>query len=186
MVRSFITRLIWRAGRFTAASGWPFAAGLLLLVLSAAAWRFALAPTRERTHALAVAIADLHSHPQRPTFDAKALSPSAQLAAFYRRFPGQDSTSDLVAKLYAAAERQNLLLEQGNYRLLESGPDAHLARYEIALPIKGDYVSLRTFIAQVLEELPTLSLDAISLSRAGADAPVVNAELRFTLYLGAQ
>lgn len=186
MNRSFVPRLLWRAGRVTAASGWPFAAGLLLLVLSAVAWRFALVPTQQRAQALAAAAADLRLRPLHPAVDAKALSPGAQLAAFYRYFPAQDSAPDLVARLYAAAERQNVVLEQGSYRLLQGGADARLARYEITLPVKGDYVALRTFIAQALADLPNLSLDAISLSRASADAPVVEAELRFTLYLGAQ
>jgi hypothetical protein len=186
MGRPFVPRLLWRAGHFTAASGWPFAAGLLLLVLSAAVSHFALVPTQQRAHDLAAAIAELRLRPRHPAVDTSALTPSVQLAAFYRHFPAQDSAPDLLSRLYAAAERQDVLLEQGSYRLLQAGADARLARYEIALPVRGDYVALRSFIAQALADLPNLSLDAITLIRASADAPVVEAELRFTLYLGPQ
>lgn len=93
---------------------------------------------------------------------------------------------DLIAGIYECSRNYGLMVEQGSYRLLQESPAESLIRYEITLPVKGDYSAIRGFISQVLIELPTLSLDAISLNRANSGDPMIEAELRMTLYLRSQ
>lgn len=89
-----------------------------------------------------------------------------------------------MEKIYAAAAKFNLNLDQGDYQLVQER-DLKLARYEMVLPVRGDYVQIRKFVALALSEVPTLALDGISLTRQNITDPTVDAQLRMTLYLGA-
>lgn len=106
-----------------------------------------------------------------------------QLTEFYRIFPARATNPDAMAKLYAAAAQHNIELEHGDYRLIKHVDD-QLTRYEIVLPVRGGYIAIRKFAIQALAEIPTLALDGVVFNRQKVDEPAVDAELRFTLYLG--
>jgi hypothetical protein len=106
------------------------------------------------------------------------------LSDLYTFFPPQDGRVDAMEKIYAAAAKFNLNLDQGDYQLVQER-DLKLARYEMVLPVRGDYVQIRKFVALALSEVPTLALDGISLTRQNITDPTVDAQLRMTLYLGA-
>lgn len=124
------------------------------------------------------------TQPNFKSLAGEGTNPTAKLAQFHAFFPGQDAGPDLIAKLYAAAAKQNLLLEQANYRLIPAEGPELLSRYEIVLPVKGTYVPLRRFIAQALVDVPNMSLDRIIVGRKNANDATLEAELSFTLYLG--
>lgn len=109
---------------------------------------------------------------------------SHPLSDFYTFFPPQDGRDDAMEKIYAAAARFNLNLDQGDYQLVHER-DLQLARYEMVLPVRGDYVQIRKFVALALSEVPSLALDSISFTRQNITDPTVDAQLRLTLYLGA-
>jgi hypothetical protein len=127
--------------------------------------------------------ATLRVLPKAQTSEQAVLNPADQLAAYYRFFPKQDTAPDWMGKLYASAAQQGLNLEQGEYRLTHDR-DAKMTRYDIVLPVKGGYLQLRKFIAQALADVPTLSLDSISFGRQKVGDIAVDAQLKFTLYLG--
>jgi hypothetical protein len=52
------------------------------------------------------------------------------------------------------------------------------------LPVTGDYPAVRAFVAEALEREPSLALDGMRLVRESMDLGEIEAELRFTLYLG--
>lgn len=112
------------------------------------------------------------------------LMPHHQLSTFCQKFPLRKNMVDLMRQFYDAANEHSLLLYQGNYRLIEGeGIDSPLIRYEIIFPVKGSYSAVRGFISEALIQLPTLSLDGITLARANANESMVEAELRMTLYM---
>jgi hypothetical protein len=57
-------------------------------------------------------------------------------------------------------------------------------RYQINLPVTGNYPAVRAFVAEALEREPSLALDGMRLTRERMDSGEIEAELRFTLYLG--
>ncbi|PPD18607.1 MAG: hypothetical protein CTY27_01280, partial [Methylotenera sp.] len=76
---------------------------------------------------------------------------------------------------------------RGDYKLtqikqLQTSQGA-LARYEIVLPVTGQYTQIRQFIAQVLHQLPALALSDMQLKRENAQSPLVEAQLIFVLML---
>jgi hypothetical protein len=62
-----------------------------------------------------------------------------------------------------------------------SGP--RMARYEIKLPVSGNYAQIRSFLQNALAEIPVLSLDEVKFKRERASDASVQADLRLTLYL---
>ncbi len=179
-------RIAWRARHAVDDFGWPGIAAGLLFASCAAFGYFVIRPVQAHIHTLQSDAASLRKQ-TRATLatEHKTLSPADQLAAFYRFFPQQDTAFDWMAKLYNAAEQQNLSLEQGEYKLARDH-DGKLIRYDIVLPVKGGYVQIRKFIAQAMADVPSLSLDGIAFVRQKVEETAVDAQIRFTLYLSAE
>ena len=108
-------------------------------------------------------------------------TPARQYAEFTRFFDSGDSLSDQFMRLYNAAEGAGVLLRQGDYRLIAS-KDAPLEEFQISLPISAPYPAIRKFIVGVLETVPAAALDQVSFQRKKVGDPMVDADIRFTLY----
>lgn len=105
-----------------------------------------------------------------------------RLAAFQRFFPELASAPDWLDKIYGAAARQSLVLEQADYKLLRS-KEARLAAYQINLPVRGSYLQIRNFIVEVLNEVPAAALEDVSFQRQAVGSATVEGRVRLTLYL---
>lgn len=106
----------------------------------------------------------------------------ANLAAFYRFFPETSSVPDLLDRVYAAAARQSLALEQAEYKLVRN-QDERIAAYRINLPVQGSYLQIRNFIVEVLNQVPSAALEEVSFQRQAIATPLVEGRVRLTLYL---
>ena len=106
-----------------------------------------------------------------------------ELNKFYGFFSGTPLT-EWLNKLYAAAAAQQLVLEQGEYRL-SSDKTGKLARYQVTLPVKGSYLQIRQFVDQALIDVPVAALDDINFKREAIGATQLEARIKFTLYQGA-
>jgi hypothetical protein len=105
---------------------------------------------------------------------------SANLSAFYGFLEAKDETTDALAKLYAIGTATGVELQSGNYRTQQAA--GRLERYELALPVAGSYAQIRDFLNRALAEIPTLSLDQMTLKRDARNESTVRAELRLTLH----
>lgn len=169
---------------------WPGALGLALLVAAGLLQTLHIAPLRDASR-------DLHHRAERlarsgppPVLDAapKVVDLSATL-------PAAEEIPQAIADLFNAARHAGLSLRQGSYRAVgdKSGvkssisnpPAAGMLRYQISLPVQGDYPAVRGFVSEALEQQPSLALDGMRLQRDLIGDARIDAELRFTLYLGA-
>ena len=108
-------------------------------------------------------------------------NPSMQIAAFERFFPPATQINTVLRDIHAAAEKETLVLERGEYRLIEeAGLD--LLRYEITLPVKGSYASIIAFVRRVLRDVPALALDGVSLQRQNAGEAAIEAQVRVSIF----
>jgi Tfp pilus assembly protein PilO len=105
-----------------------------------------------------------------------------QLERFRQRFPAFSEAPALVLKLHSIAAANGLALETGEYRLVKER-DMNFARYQITLPLKGSYPQVRLFLAQLLDEVPALSLDEIAIKRDSVNARTAETRVRLTAYL---
>lgn len=111
------------------------------------------------------------------------------ITKFYARFPNGASLPKWLSLINETAIKHGLLLNRGDYKLtqikstqIKSNPD-QLSRYEIVLPVTGQYSQIRQFIAQVLYQMPALALSEMQIKRENTLRPTVEARLAFVLML---
>jgi hypothetical protein len=157
--------------------GAPACIAIALCVAGLAAWAWLL-PQR-------AAQAQLMAQPL-PTPSALAVAPppssNQNLAVFYAVLGEQRYTEQQVKVLFDLAAKSGLTLSQGEYK---AGYDkaSRVSTYQIILPVKGPYQSIWQFAMQGLRDMPFASLDEVGFRRESIADPVVEARLRFTLYL---
>ena len=123
----------------------------------------------------------INNAPQQVTKD--------DITKFYARFPNGDSLPKRLSLINDTAAKQGLLLNRGDYKLTQikaspiNSKSGQLSRYEIVLPVTGQYSQIRQFIAQVLYELPALALSEMQIKRENTLSPTVDARLVFVLML---
>jgi Tfp pilus assembly protein PilO len=114
---------------------------------------------------------------------------SDDITKFYARFPNGASLPKWLSLINETAIKHGLLLNRGDYKLtqikstqIKSNP-GQLSRYEIMLPVTGQYSQIRQFIAQVLYQMPALALSEMQIKRENTLRPTVEARLVFVLML---
>jgi hypothetical protein len=108
-----------------------------------------------------------------------------QLQVFYKSFPVGDKVPDALNRIYRAAEKQDLLLETGEYTWLQTGSE-RLARYRIALPVRGSFKQVLGFMDIALQNNATLALENASFKRDKVDDAAVEAKVVFVVYVDTQ
>lgn len=167
-------------------NGWPAAVGLLLL---AAVWpiaHFGADSARAETVVLQQALAAGRKLERERK--ARQSDPQAdrviRLAEFEARLPQAEGALQAVRHMHRSAAEHDVVLSTGEYRLV-SEPGGRLQRYQITLPADGTYPDLRAWMADVLNELPTMALDELSIKRNAVGDSRVQARVRWSFYLKA-
>jgi hypothetical protein len=177
MTRSATLSLRIAASRLHQLVGWPGLAGFALL-LAAATW----AGLSWRHHRVFVETA--LQVPTRAAPHVVADTPRDPSLALRDALPRVDDVPKLLSEIQQAAIVQGLGWPQAEYRL-HPATDDELASLEVRCTLKGPYPELRRFIATLLWRQPALTLREFSLSRAGSEAPQVEAKLSLGIYLAA-
>jgi hypothetical protein len=167
------------------ALGWPGLAGAAALLCSLIYGAAVLLPAeRQQQRARLQAIQAQVVAARTPLLATPAQTPTAQREQemFYQDFPAQTDVTRWIERIYATAAATRLPLARGEYALAPVA-DTRLSRYQITLPIQGDYGRIRRFIAATLTAVPNLSLDELSLQRQSIGETQVAGQLRFSLYL---
>jgi hypothetical protein len=176
--------MFWARARFELARhGWPMGLGLIVSGVAAGLVLFATPSLRERTHSLQLEQLAARSHALKASADPQELQ-RRQWADFYARLPAADGALEAVATIQRVATAHGVQLAHGEYRLSRDA-GAPLMRYQITLPARSDYRRLRGWIGDVMNAVPSASLDEFSLRRDDAGSATVDARVRFTLYLRA-
>jgi hypothetical protein len=177
--------VIWRLRRLARAISWPAALAVGLFAFEAAFHFSAMAPVLEQQAKLRSEVVLLSQASAQSRGHATAISePHAELAEFYAALAQPASAPDLLRRLHRAARDQGLTLDQAEYRPLPD-PEGKLTRYLILLPAKGTFPEVRRFLVQASGDVPGLAVDSINFQRQQIGDPVVEAQIRLTLFLGA-
>jgi Tfp pilus assembly protein PilO len=162
--------------------GWQGLVGLVLLVISAALVLGWLVPGNthlaQREQELDVLRATMPQHQAR--FVDR--SPQATLNTFYGFLPAEKEATRLLGVILTTATEHQLAPEKADYSLARS-PAAAFTRYQITLPVRGNYVQIRSFANQVLQRIPSAALNEITLKRQDINTEALEARLRFTVFL---
>jgi Tfp pilus assembly protein PilO len=180
-----MTRLQWALKRWLIVLRWPGWVGLALLAFAATFYAAGVQPANKRLHALDQQAAELAQNSGGRALAAEPVGGRSQLSNFYAFFPSSPSLPDVMAQLERSAMQHDLLLEKGEYRLIRE-QDFRLSRYQITLPVRGSYADVRGFVNEVLDTVPTVALEELTLKREAVDEPELEAKVRFMLFLGVE
>lgn len=156
--------------------------------VGAAAWGvavlfyfLALLPAQQRLAEVRLRAASIESHATQAGRSGTERA-SEQLAEFYRLFPDETSAPNWIGKIAAIAETCGLSLEQGEYQAVRERT-GHLTRFQMTLPLRGEYRQIRQFLARTRVSVPVVSLEQVQFERQKVGDPLVDARVRLVLYL---
>jgi Tfp pilus assembly protein PilO len=175
----------WSIKRALVRLRWPGVVGLGLIVFTVGLTLFGVQASRQKLMALDREAAAVKAQLGKRSTGPALANNRSQLSNFYAFFPLTENLPELLARINRSANQHQLMLEKGEYKLARE-PEFRLARYQVTLPIHGDYGELRSFVNDVLEAVPSAGLEELTLKRESADLPQLEGRVRFVLFLGAQ
>jgi Tfp pilus assembly protein PilO len=152
-------------------------AGLACIVLLAAALLFSsfvVTPLEQRNQLLKETAG-------REGRKAEASASGDKVAAVYEFLQKDEDTTDWLAKLHGIGLATGVQLKSASYRTQNT--EGRIVRYEIVLPVTGNYAQIRDFLKRSLAEIPVLSVDQLTLKREAKNAGTIQAEMRLTLHM---
>ncbi len=119
---------------------------------------------------------------------------SQDIAAIKKMLPQANTLHDWLGLIDKSAFKHGLRLNRGDYKFTQIKQskiagnqkvtgNQYASRYEIVLPVTGQYVQIRQFIANVLQSQPALALSSVKIQRENALAANVEARMVFVLFL---
>jgi type II secretory pathway component PulM len=156
--------------------------GLGVLLFCLQFYFTALAPAERELRAQRSAIERMKARP--PNQAVSIDSQIEKVRHFQALFPPVEELADVVERLHAIAREAKLEPQKTEYRL--EPQSTGLVAYRVALPIRGAYPQIRTFIDAVLRDMPIASLDALRFERKRAVDSQLEAQIRLTLHFRPQ
>ena len=162
--------------------------GFGLLVFSAVFFLVAVLPRQEESKVLMAKAEVLEARIRmEPSTESgrprRRLQGDQALPAFYAFFPKLDSSPFWIGELVRIAGERGVEISGTEYRMVRE-KDLKLARYEMMVPVRGNYSQLRGFIADALHAVPAMALADVAIRREGVHAELLEANIKFNLYLG--
>jgi Tfp pilus assembly protein PilO len=179
----------WYATRLTRKLGWAGLIGVGLILASIAFTGFKLTPTKQLILQQKMQFQAQQNGNLRPhAKDVTSINPQVDIAKFYANFPQSSQLAASLKRIQNSAIKNKLVLNRGDYKftlspktLVASSNNNTLARYEIQLPMTGQYIQIRSFVDEVLLQLPTLVLSDMQIKRESSSSSAVDARLTFVL-----
>jgi len=176
-----VARLVlWRLQRAVRGTGWAAIGGVALALFAAIFFVSSVMPLQDEVTGLRARVKRLQAKQVLQPEPAHAVD---KLGAFYEALPLAQQAADVVRRLHTLARDAGLVLDHGEYRPV-TDPSSKLVRYQIVLPVKGNYLQVRQFLAQAMRDTPGLALDGIGFQRQAGESGL-EAQLRLTVYLRA-
>lgn len=109
------------------------------------------------------------------------LKTSETLEIFRVWFPIFDRNAADLRHMIEEAQLAKLDLDNADYHIADDS-DKSLVSYDVVVPVKASYESLRSFIAGVLNALPNSSLVELHIERPSAKNAIQDAKLHFIFF----
>ena len=174
---SLPSRLQWQL-LLRRADPWLLAAVVACVTGAVLQWA-ALPAIHRQAHALDSRTRDVAS---RNLVPARVSLTEERLQAFLDRLVDEGKRTEILKTVFAEAANAGIALQQGDYALLADA-EGDFTKLQISLPVKGAYSQIRGYAQTLLDTIPALSLDEITIRRDSVRTPNVEARLRLTLYL---
>ena len=169
-------------------------AGLIITIISGLVFFLKTLPMQEQVKITELAINDasLQNQELKKNDQLPVKNTVDKLANFYGSFSTVNSLPQYLKLISQAASKQKLPLNQGDYKFSQTklitvqvgeNQQKEFSRYEMVLPITGEYTQIRKFIAQILFENPSLALRSVHITRESITSKTVEARLEMVIFL---
>lgn len=193
--------IVWLMADYAKKMGILGMLGLVITFFCVVFYAIEFMPVQQQKADAQFKLSSLKKYSEKTDLPQESLSNSLQVQIsaqdvqrFYTQFPNGESLPKWLGIIDENAIKQHLILNRGDYKLTQIKPKKSeklteitnknaLSRYEIVLPVTGQYSQIRQFIAQVLHDLPALALSDLHIKRESAQSPTVEARLIFVLLL---
>lgn len=109
-----------------------------------------------------------------------------RLARFQNWFPSVETSTTDLRRIFRSAQSAHVQLTRGEYRLgMVDGSDG-LQRLDVILPVREHYAAIRSFVVDVLNELPHASLAELHAEKPAAAADNLDTRVHFTIFYRAR
>lgn len=169
--------LLWMAHQWGRRLGVSGLAGLALLVVALGIGLTQLLPLKQQVHQQQQQLSLLRLAAQKPV-----VTPQAVTADPLAALPPDSSAASALGELEQLARAHGFELARGTYSVTRLAGSS-LARWQFVLPIDAGFSALHAFSAAALERQPNLVLDEIRLKRERIEDTMLDAELRFSLFV---
>ncbi|MDP1928217.1 MAG: type 4a pilus biogenesis protein PilO [Thiobacillus sp.] len=178
-------RLHFPARRWNRLLGWPGTIGAGGLAMCLALYFSTVLPAQQRLDTAHLSALSLHDRIEQAglALNDRARPVDEQLTAFYQIFPSERDSTEWVAKIAAIAQRDGLALQQADYKV-DRDKSGKLIRFQMSLPLMGEYQTIRRFLSDLQAQIPIVSLEQVQFERQNVGSPLVNAKLRLVIFLG--
>lgn len=164
--------------RYLKRLGWVGGLGLGLLLVSLLVDLFVSVESFRSGHELSTESARLT---RQLTGGAAPAAPRTATEAFYARFPAQVELPRVLAKLSEIASANTMNVVRADYRAAEQ-PGTPLLRMNLTLPVQGNYAALHAGLAEMLDAMPEVALEALALHRVDRMGDLVEGEARLVIF----
>lgn len=155
--------------------GWAGTTGVVVLLLSALHYMVQIVPLQGR-----LAAARVEATAKGPLAAPRGAQ-RGDLVSFKAFFAG-GPVEERLSEIHDSGKATGLTFKRIEYRILEERRSG-LKQYQIVMPVRSSYPSIRQFTSLALAKVPAMSLDHIHFRRKSIADGTVEAELRFTLFL---
>ena len=171
--------LIWQLRRVVRRVGAGGVIGLAALALALLLLAVETVPTRARIAEQTQQLAALRASAVARIAPPAPVDATAQPLA---HLPPTGEAAEQIGALERLARVHGIPLTRGQYSATPQ-PGTALTRWQIALPVEAAYPALYAWLATALERIPTLAIDEMKLKRERIESPVLQADLRLSLYV---
>lgn len=170
-------RFFWELRQVANALGVTGLAGLVTLALSIFLYSASVVPAKRDIENIRHSLSELGSH----TVAAYRQRPDEDLAMFYAFFPKREVLHAQLRTIHRLATEKNISISNVEYKLskLQGTP---LVRYQISFSVNSDYISLRHYIAAVLQTLPNAAVEEIELQREDVETRTLDEKIGLVLF----
>jgi Tfp pilus assembly protein PilO len=183
--------LYWYVSHYAKRLGIWGLLGLFLIIVSSFFYITKIPALNESTVALMQARLEAESQDHKSIVEEETpptQNTAEEIETYYERFPKAELLPVILATINQLANQQKIALNSGDYKLskIKQTDDANrkiLTKYEITLPVTGQYTQIRTFVAEVLEKLPAIALTDIQMNRESTMDSSVESKLVFILFV---
>lgn len=161
--------------------GWRGLVGLTLIIGNLSYFIIFAEPKVQQLHHLQMNMTAVIANPKQNISQRNNSSPSEIADIFYNVLPMQTEANSKISEILRVATDNGLVINKVEYEQPLSV--SQLIQYQIKLPLTGSYMQIRQFINQVLNSLPSIALNEISLKREDIVTDSVDAQIQFTLYM---